>query len=184
MPTKFDGPVSSSGLHPRGDGASRRAIAPGDTVMIDVVTCVNGYQADNARTFVVGEPSDDAARAHDFCRAALRELEKRLRPGAAPSAVYAEVAKWAADRGEPDGFMGYGANRVGFFGHGVGLELDEWPVIAPRFDAPIEVGMVVALEPKALSMKHGPAGIENTYLVTGGGPVPLCEAPEEIVDLS
>ena len=77
--------------------------------------------------------------------------------------------------------MGYAENRVKFFGHGVGVELDEWPIIADRVKLLLREGMVVALEPKAFLRGVGPVGIENTYVITARGCESLCARPREIV---
>ena len=76
--------------------------------------------------------------------------------------------------GEPEGFMGYAENRVRFFGHGVGLELDELPVLADRIEIDLVPGMVIAVEPKAFLEDVGPVGVENTYIVTENGYENLC----------
>lgn len=180
-PSCFDGPVGSAGLNAWSSGAGRRALRAGETVMVDLVTNHLGYHADNARVFAVGGPSTEVLAAHDWCRAAMRDLELRLVPGTAFREVCDACSRIFTARGEPEGFMGYGENRVRFFGHGVGLELDEWPVIAPNFDGVVEPGMVIAIEPKALSPTIGPAGLENTYVITESGVVSLCTAPEELV---
>jgi Xaa-Pro dipeptidase len=68
-----------------------------------------------------------------------------------------------------ENFMGFGERRVQFLGHGVGLTVDEVPVIARGFDEPLEEGMVIALEPKKGVRGVGMVGIENTFVVTRGG---------------
>jgi Xaa-Pro aminopeptidase len=65
--------------------------------------------------------------------------------------------------------MALGGNKVGFVGHGIGLALDETPVIAKGFDAPLEEGMVIALEPKLGIPGFGMVGLENTFEVTASG---------------
>ena len=69
-----------------------------------------------------------------------------MSPGRLCADVYKEVNGWAQAEGPPEGFKGYGENRVKFFGHGVGLELDEMPVIADRIELELQAGMVVAVE--------------------------------------
>ena len=76
--------------------------------------------------------------------------------------------------------MGFDENRVRFFGHGVGLKLDELPVLAKTIDLPIESGMVVAVEPKACLEGIGPVGVENTIVVNDEGCEPLCEADNDL----
>ena len=67
------------------------------------------------------------------------------------------------------GFMGFGQNTVKFLGHGIGLWIDESPVIAKGFDEPLEEGMVFAVEPKKGIPNVGLVGIENTFIVTHQG---------------
>jgi Xaa-Pro aminopeptidase len=69
--------------------------------------------------------------------------------------------------------MGFGGRRVQFLGHGIGLEVDEMPVIASGFDEPLEEGMTIALEPKKGIEGVGMVGIENTFVVTPGGGRPI-----------
>ena len=76
--------------------------------------------------------------------------------------------------------MGYGENRVAFLGHGIGLDLDELPVLAPRFDLPLEPGNVIAVEPKVFLGETGGVGVENTYVITETGCRNLTPGSEEI----
>jgi len=144
-------------------------------VMFDIVTSYNGYQADTTRSFYLGDsiPARVAA-AHDFCVDVLREIEQRMKPGAVCSEIYREVRSLIEARGEPEGFMGFGDNRVKFYGHGVGLDLDEMPVIADRIDVSLKPGMILAVEPKAFLPGRGPVGVENTYVITADGCESFC----------
>lgn len=181
-PHAFDGPMGSDGLHPAsGMIAGSRPIEKGVPVMADILGNYQGYHADIARTFCLGEPPETIRRAHYFCREVLRKVEEYLKPGTPWGVVYDEVAAWAAQKGEPEGFMGYGENRVKFFGHGVGLEVDEFPILAHGFTQLLAAGMVVAVEPKAFYPELGPAGLEMSYVITDHGPEPLLEYQEEII---
>ena len=72
--------------------------------------------------------------------------------------------------------------HAGFVGHGVGIEINELPVIAPRSRDILAAGNVIALEPKFVIPGVGAVGIENTYRVTDSGPMErLTDAPEEII---
>jgi Xaa-Pro aminopeptidase len=66
-------------------------------------------------------------------------------------------------------FMGFGSRRANFLGHGVGLQIDEPPVLAEGFDEPLAEGMALALEPKKGVPGVGMVGTENTYVVTAQG---------------
>jgi Xaa-Pro aminopeptidase len=181
-PTNFNGPVGAEGPYPNTpSSAGWRQLAAGDTVMLDLVTSHNGYHADTTRTFFLGRNIPDRARAaHDLCREVLARIEERLRPGAACSDVYREVRDFVKERGEPEGFMGFNENRVRFFGHGVGLELDELPVLAESIDLLLAPGMVIAVEPKAFLDGIGPVGIENTYVVTDQGCKRFCDFDDDL----
>ncbi len=182
-PTNFNGPDGAEGPYPAAAaGGGWKRIVPGETVMLDIVTSYNGYHADTTRTFIVGDDLPDAGRrAHDFCREMLGRIEELLRPGASCADVYRVVMRLAEERGEPQGFMGFGENRVKFLGHGVGLELDELPVLAEKVDTRLVPGMVLAVEPKAFLEGVGPVGVENTYVIGEDGPVSLCNVKDDIV---
>jgi Xaa-Pro aminopeptidase len=79
--------------------------------------------------------------------------------------------------------MGAEANRIKFIGHGVGLELDEYPFLAKGQDMPLVENMVIALEPKLIFPGRGVVGIENTHLVTPSGLKQLGRYPDEITIL-
>jgi len=175
-PTNFNGCVGGEGPYPASPSTGGwEVLAPRTTVMFDIVTSYNGYQADTTRSFYLGDsiPAEVAA-AHDYCVDVLREIEQRMKPGSVCSEIYRDVRSLVEQRGEPEGFMGFGDNRIKFFGHGVGLDLDEMPVIADRIHVTLEPGMILAVEPKAFLPGHGPVGVENTYVITGDGCESFC----------
>jgi Xaa-Pro aminopeptidase len=91
-----------------------------------------------------------------------------LRPGTAPSEIYEAILDGLNPKFLED-FMGFGDRQAQFLGHGVGLCVDETPVIARGFDEPLEEGLVFALEPKKGVRGVGMVGIENTFVVARGG---------------
>lgn len=80
-------------------------------------------------------------------------------------------------------FMGH-RQHAGFCGHGVGIEINELPVIAPRSRDILAAGNVIALEPKFVIPGTGAVGIESTYHITPEGAVCLTDFPEEIQPLA
>ena len=70
-----------------------------------------------------------------------------------------------------------------FVGHGVGMQINEWPVLAPRSKEILQPGMTFALEPKFVIPSVGAVGVENTFLVTESGLKKLTSFPEEIIPL-
>jgi Xaa-Pro dipeptidase len=181
-PTCFNGPVGFVGLYPAvPNGSGKRRLAAGDTVVADIVGGVEGYLADKTRTYALGEPVPDLRRAHQFTLDLLGEIEGMLRPGVVCSQIYQYALTRAEDSPYAQNFMGAGGNRVRFVGHGLGLELDEPPVLAANFDIPLEAGMTIAIEPKMFFPQRGGVGIENTYLITASGFEKLTKFPEDLI---
>lgn len=91
-----------------------------------------------------------------------------MKPGAIPSEIYQTILD-DLDLEFKQNFMGYKDRRVKFLGHGIGLLIDEMPVIAKGFDEPFVENMTLAVEPKAGIPNVGMVGIENTFVVTPRG---------------
>jgi len=66
-------------------------------------------------------------------------------------------------------FMGPPGYNTKFIGHGIGIEVDEFPFVAKGAPSVLAPGMVFALEPKFVFPGEGAVGLENTYLVTADG---------------
>ncbi len=182
VPGYSDSPLCGPGPNPAlGKGPDGHVLERGDTVIADLVGGHEGWLSDQTRTFAVGAPPADLAAAYDIAVAILRAVEERLAPGAPPSALHALAEEMAGAAGLGEHFMGAGAERVRFLGHGVGMEIDELPILAPGFDEPLVEGNVVAIEPKFVFPGRGAVGIENLYAVTASGYETLTTAPEELI---
>jgi Xaa-Pro aminopeptidase len=170
VPGFADLPLGGEGPGPSAPyGAGWRRIERGDAVIVDAPAVLGGYIIDQTRTLVIGRLPDALARAHDAAMDILRTVEAAIRPGVTPEALYRLSLERAEALGYADAFMGAGAYRARYVGHGVGLELDEWPVLADGFTDPLEPGCVFAVEPKMLFPGLGVAGIEDQYAVTATG---------------
>jgi Xaa-Pro aminopeptidase len=182
VPSYFDGPVSGTGLTPANNphGAGWKTIGRNEIIYIDYTCVVNGYTADGARMFVLGEVSKQLQKAHSVALAIQETIVAMVKPGAICEDIYLKSEELAAQMGLADHFMGIGSDRVRFIGHGVGLELDEYPIFAKGVKMPLEVGMTFALEPKFV-FPEGAVGIENTYVLQADGARVLTHAPEEII---
>lgn len=170
-PTSFNGPGGSCGICPAVPllGSRTRRLADGDLVFVDTGCGVDGYHTDKTMTYVFGRAlPEEAVAAHHECVAIQNRMAAMLRPGAVPSEIYRTIME-SLSPAFLENFMGYGERRVNFLGHGVGLLIDEQPVIANGFDEPIREGMVFALEPKKGIGGIGMVGIENTFVVTPAG---------------
>ena len=170
VPSFPDLPLGGEGPGPSAPyGAGWRRIERGDAVIVDAPAVLGGYIVDQTRTLVLGRLPDALARAHDAAVDILKTVEAAIRPGTTSEALYRLSLERAEALGYADAFMGAGAYRARYVGHGVGLELDEWPVLAEGFTDPLEPGCVVAIEPKLIFPGVGVAGIEDQYAVTATG---------------
>lgn len=176
--SSFDGPIAGIGLSAYAPkGPSLKPIADNAPVIVDLVGAVAGYACDVTRTFCPGTLSEEHARTLALCVDIQNELVKDFRPGVSCSDLYRRAADLARQAGFSDYFMGPLDDQAGFVAHGVGLEIDEWPILAPRFPGELQEGNVLAFEPKVI-VPAGAVGIENTWVVTPDGGRALCLAPE------
>jgi len=184
-PHGFDGPVGVRGRYtavPAMGGLQR--LRRGDPVVIDVVGGYAGYIADGTRIYSLGPVSSELRDAHQFVLELNEWIEGQLMPGRLPGEIYEEIIRRVSNSPYASRFMGIGDNQVRFVAHSVGLELDEVPVIAPKYNVPFEAGNVMAVEPKIFFEGIGGIGTENTYLITNHGPERLTRAPQEIYVVS
>ena len=168
-PTFFDGPTGGWGLNPSyPQGAGLNRVKRHQPILIDFVSIVNGYMVDQTRIFSLGSLPPVLDRAFNTALQIKQALMEMGRPGISGSKLYQAAADLARQAGLEEHFMGF-EEKVSFVGHGVGLELDELPVIARHVELPLEEGMVFALEPKFIFPDLGVVGIEDTFLVQPHG---------------
>lgn len=183
VPSPYDFAMGGAGLDPSlPTGADGSLLRPGNTVMVDLCGNFTGYMTDMSRVFSLGEVSDLARSAHECSRDICHMIAKQGLPGARAADLYEAAVDMVRSRGLHDYFMGH-RQKAGFIGHGVGIEINELPVIAPRSRAIIARHNVVALEPKFVIPGTGPVGVENTYIVTDTGWECITNAPEQIIPL-
>ncbi|HID87980.1 MAG TPA: aminopeptidase P family protein [Anaerolineae bacterium] len=180
----LDGPLAGAGLGPAmPHGPSLRPIRRGEPIIVDYVAAYDGYLVDQTRVFALGHLSDRWMAAYEAMLAIQATVREAARPGALCADLYDLAVAKAGELGYAEHFMGHGEGRVSFVGHGVGIELDELPVLARGVEMPLEAGMVFALEPKVAFPGEGAIGIENTWLVTEEGLEPLTVSDERIIIL-
>src|SRR5436309_6571093 len=166
-PHAFDGPVGVRGLYPAAPAmGGLKRLGRGEPVMIDVVGGYAGYIADGSRVYSLGPVSPQMRSTHQFILELNGWIEEQLKPGNIPGEIYSGILERVDKTSFAPHFMGAGENQFRFVAHSVGLELDEIPVIAPKFETPLEAGVVLAVEPKVFYPGLGGVGIENTYAIT------------------
>jgi len=180
--TKFEGVCGGVGLSAAVPfGVTAHPIPPHTPILLDYGLVIEGYHIDQTRMACWGEPPDAVTRAFDVMLEVEEAVFAALRPGATWEEAYLIAAARAAELGCAEGFMGLGSEQVKFVGHGVGLELDEPPILAPRMTYPLEAGMTIAVEPKVALPGVGVVGIEDTVVIREGGIERLTSCPREMV---
>jgi Xaa-Pro aminopeptidase len=181
VPSWIESPSGGRGLSPAfNNGVSGRRVRAQEPVLLDYTAVVDGYHSDQSRVFALDGLPAEADRAYQACLAILEAVLARLRPGERCVKVY-EAAVQLADRlGYAERFMNAGSAQVPFVGHGVGVELDELPVLGRGSDVCLEPGMTLAVEPKIVCPGLGIVGVEDTILVTEGDPEILTVTPRHV----
>lgn len=174
--------ITGAGLSPATPyGASRRVLQQGDMIVLDTGTIRDCYTADESRTFVLGEPTEAQQALFDLVAETHQAVLRQVVPYMPVSTLYA-VAEGFVGGGAPP-FFGRGELVLpGFVGHGIGLELDEPPVLWPRDQTSrLGSGMVLAIETEVSAPGAGMmAKLEDTVVVRSGKPEILTGAPRTL----
>ncbi len=181
-PSYLASPTGGPGQSPAfSQGSSRHRIRRGEPVLFDYIFVSEGYLVDQTRIFSIGPLPDKLMRAHN----AMIEIQDAIAHAARPGATGGELYQLAVEMAERFGYSqnmgGIGEDRITFVGHGVGLEIDEYPFLAKGQAMPLESGMVVAVEPKVTFPGVGTVGIENTFVITENGAKRMSLTPDQIV---
>lgn len=179
-----DTPLSGSGTTPAiGQGSSMRRIEKDQPIVIDYGAGYNGYVTDETRTFVIGRLKDHLEKASEVALRMIDEMESSVKPGELPGHIYERMQDLAQKEGLGQHLMGYGEGKVSFLGHGLGLEINEWPIISPGQKKPLQPGMVFAFEPKFVFPNEGAVGIEVDFIVREHGLERVTHFPKDVVYL-
>lgn len=180
----FDGAVTGRGLSSASpQGASLDLISANVPVFVDFTGVFNGYITDMTRIFVIGDLDPQLKDAFKVSLDIQAYLQAELKPGAICEELFLKSAEMAAAAGFENYYMGMPGENARFVGHGVGLELDEFPVLAQGFKVPLQAGQTIAIEPKFVIPGKGVIGIENTFAVTATGGEKITNIPDDIVYL-
>jgi len=180
----FDGAVTGCGLsNASPQGASTQLIGRNEPVFLDYTGVFNGYITDMTRIFVIGTLDAELQRAFDLSLKIQNHLQSALKPGAICEELFLQAVEIADKGGLGAHFMGMPGEQARFVGHGVGLELDEFPVLAQGFKVPLQAGQTIAIEPKFVFPGKGVIGIENTFAVSSGGGEKITDIDDQITYL-
>ena len=148
-----------------------RPLSNGQILMLDTGATLNGYFCDFDRNYAVGTPTASAQSAYAKLYDATNAAMEVARPGVRACDLFAAMAK-SMDTQNSD---------VGRFGHGLGMQLTEWPSLAAWDETIIRKNMVLTLEPSIDVDGGGIMVTEENILITDGAPILLStRAPKEL----
>ncbi|MDR1810233.1 MAG: Xaa-Pro peptidase family protein [Prevotella sp.] len=183
IPSPFDFALGGQGTDPTLPlGAAGLKIEEGNTIMVDMAGNYRPWMTDMTRVYSVGKISGIACKAHQVSIEICDEMGEFARQGVACSELY-EKAMRIVKRNRLEAYFMGTRQQAKFVGHGVGLEINEPPVLAPRSNELLEANVVFALEPKFVIPGVGAVGIENTYAVTETGVEKITVFEENIIEL-
>lgn len=187
VPTNFDGPTGGLGpswAYPIGPSHSQILI--GEPIVMDFALAFNGYLADVTRMLVLGDLSGKFQHAYEIAVEIEELIRRALVPGRTAGEVYDEIISFVQKETPfAENFMGFGTAKVRFVGHGIGLELDELPIICKGAREILQPGMVIAIEPKFFFPGEGVIGVEDDLVIEDekGGRY-ISSTPREVVKIA
>jgi Xaa-Pro dipeptidase len=163
-----------------GRGMALGQVSPGDTPLkkgdylwFDVGCTWQGYRSDIGRIIAFGEPSQQLRTLYN----ASKEGQSRAFELMTPGQKACDIFEAAVERVREMGIPHYRRHHVG---HGIGVEYYDLPILNPRTDIPLEVGMVFEVETPYYEFGFGGAFIEDTVLITEDGAKVLTELPRDL----
>ena len=183
VPSPFDFALGGSGIDASCPlGANGTPLKEGTAIMVDMAGNYTAYMTDMTRVFSVGHLTELAYRAHQTALLIESEIENIARPGTPCAELYEIAATITESQRLGAYFMGT-KQHAKFVGHGIGIQINELPVLTPRSKDMLEPNMVFALEPKYVIPGIGAVGIENSFLVTETGLEKITHFTEDIIQL-
>jgi Xaa-Pro aminopeptidase len=177
-----DVPISGLGVtHAIGQGASINVVKNGIPVIVDYGGGYNGYITDETRAYVSGPMKELFQKPYEVARDIIHGTMDLAREGTDATEVFTKAMDRVKAAGLEENFMGHGEGQVSFIGHGLGLEINELPVITPRHNMILKEGMVFAFEPKFIFPGEGAIGIEVDFVVRKNGLERITSTPLDIV---
>jgi Xaa-Pro aminopeptidase len=153
---------------------TNRVLGPGDMMMLDTGAVFDGYFCDFDRNYAFGHATDEMRRAYDVVYAATEAGIAVALPGATAADLFRAMAEVMAASGASEG-------DVGRLGHGLGMQLTEWPSHTAHDGTVLEPGMVITIEPgmsygNGFNMLHE----ENIVVRENGAELLTHRAPAEL----
>ena len=177
--------VTGVGLSPSVPaGPSRRRMSERDLLVVDIPVLVNGYHADQTRTYLLGKADEKVKATYDKLREIADHLIESIGPGMRCSEIYKLAVAKAEALGAGDAFLNFGGGkRSHLIGHGIGLEINEPPVLAPNDHSIVSDGYVIALDMHILDEEVGVFKLEDMILIGEKDNQILTKSPRELFEI-
>ena len=179
----YDFALGGAGTVSNPIGAAGLELLPGKSIMIDMAGNFTGYLDDLTRTFSIGKLAERAYKAHQVSIDIQQRLMEEMKEGAVCEDLWELSLKMATDAGLADCYMGT-TQQAKFVGHGVGIVINELPVIATRSRELLKANMTIAIEPKFVVEGVGAVGVEDTFLIEKNCCERLTKLDYDIIDLT
>jgi Xaa-Pro aminopeptidase len=162
--------------------ASSKKINKGEMIVVDIPTHYHGYHCDQSRTYVLGSPPESCKTIYTGMKEIADRIMQDLKPGVRCDHLYNMACTEADELGLGPYFMRLGVNseRIAFIGHGLGLELNEPPLLSKNNQDIIEEGMIIALELEMCKSPSEVVKLEDTVLITSDGAEILTITPRDL----
>jgi Xaa-Pro aminopeptidase len=163
-------------------GASARKIRKGDMVVVDIPTLCRGYHSDQSRTYVIGKAPAACRELYQGMREIADRTIQYLKPGVTCNDVYEMTFSIAREIGMALSYLRLGGSPdpLSFVGHGVGLEVNELPLLSKGNPDVIQAGTVVTLEIEMWKSQTEVVKVEDTLAVHPEGAELLTISPREL----
>lgn len=165
-------------------GPSRRTISRGDLVIVDIPTLVAGYHADQSRTYILGKANKKTRTMYCNLKEIADHLIEHIKPGMKCSEMYHGALEKSKELKVADAFLDLGrGKRSRLIGHGIGLELNEPPVLSEHNHSEVSDGYVVALDMHMMDENVGVVKLEDMILVSHKGNEILTKSPRRLFEI-
>jgi len=165
-------------------GPSRRSISKGDLVVIDIPTLVDGYHGDQTRSYILGKANGQVEMMHNRLKEIADYLIETIRPQMKCSEIYQMAMKKSEELKVQDIFLSFGRGKMSrMIGHGVGLELNEPPILAEYDHSEVSDGFVLALDMHMMDDNVGVVKLEDMILITDNGNEVLTKTPRHLFEV-
>lgn len=152
---------------------SDEVIRNGDFFTLDIGATYKGYHSDMTRTFCIGFATDEMKKIYNIVLKAHMLALEAVKPGVKAS----DIDKIARDYIYNNGYKGCFGHATG---HGVGLDIHEYPTVSTKSDTILEEGMVITIEPGIYLKDKFGVRIEDTVVVTGNGYKSFASVPKDL----